>query len=71
MSRLILELPDKVAAALNEMSRAAQRPPEEIAREMVEKALAIERFDGIRQKLQDSLGDDAPQTDEEIFKQIS
>ena len=71
MSQLILQLPDKVAAALNEVSRAAQRPPEEIAREMVEKALAIQRFDAIRQKLQNSLGDDAPETDEEVFKQIS
>jgi hypothetical protein len=71
MSRLVLELPDDVATALGEVSRASHRSPEEVAAEMLKKALAVKRLEAIRQDIQSTLGDDAPQSDEEIFKQIS
>jgi hypothetical protein len=71
MTQLVLQLSDDLARALDDASRAAHRPPEDIAREMVEKALAVRRIDAVREEIQRSLGDDAPETDEEVFKQIS
>jgi hypothetical protein len=71
MSRLILDLPDDIAATLAQLSEQAHRLPEDLAREMLQRALAVERLDAIRRDIQRSLGDDAPPTDEDVFKQIS
>lgn len=71
MSQITLYLPDGLSAELDEASREANSRPEDVAREMVERALRVRRFDRVRRKIIDSLGPDAPQSDQDAFEQVS
>ena len=71
MGQLTLNLPSDVAAALAQESREANCGQEEIAVDLLKRALAIRRFRSARRSLLEALGDDAPESDEEIFKNIS
>ena len=71
MGRLTLNLPNDVAAALAEESRQSNRAPDELAVELLERALAIRKFRSARGAVIESLGDAAPASDDDVFKQIS
>jgi hypothetical protein len=70
MSRLTLELPEDVSAALDKASREVSKSPEDFAEDLLRRALAVREFQSLRASLLTSLGEDAP-SDEDIFKQIS
>jgi oligoendopeptidase F len=71
MSQIILNLPDKAAAELAEASRETNRNPEDVASELLQRALLLRRFDRAQEKISKSLRPDAPQSEEQAFDQIS
>jgi hypothetical protein len=71
MSVLTLNLPSDVSAALAEESREANRAQEEVALDLLQRALAIRRFRSVRASIIESLGDAAPDSEDEIFERIS
>jgi hypothetical protein len=71
MSQLTLNLPDDVARALADASRQSRRGEEEVALDLLKRALAVQRFRSIRESLLETLGDDAPQDDDDVLRQIS
>ncbi len=68
MSQLTLNLPDNVAADLVEASRQSNRAPDELAVELLKRALAVRRFKSARETIVESLGDRAPETDDDALK---
>jgi hypothetical protein len=68
MSQLTLNLPDKLAADLVEASRQSNRAPDELAVELLKRALAVRSFKSARDAIASSLGDRAPETDDDAFK---
>jgi hypothetical protein len=71
MSQLTLNLPDKIAAELAEASRRANCQPGDLALELVQRGLAVRRFKTAREGIQNSLGENAPKTDDEAFNLLS
>ena len=71
MSILTLQLPDDVSAELAAAGRAQHKTPEEIAGDLLRRALLARRFSALRETLIKSLGNDAPPDDETVFRQIS
>ena len=71
MGRITLNLPNDVAAALAEESRQAKRGEEDLAVDLLKRALAIRRFRAARNSVIEALGDDAPDSDDDVFKRIS
>ena len=71
MSQLTLNLPEKLAAELAEVSRQDQRAADELAIEFVKRGLAVRRFRAARDGILDSLGDRAPKNDEAAFDLFS
>jgi len=71
MNQITLNLPDDLAAELDKASREINSRPEDVAREMIERALRIRRFDRARQNIIGSLGPDAPRSEQEALEQIS
>ena len=71
MSQLTLTLSDEIASALSQIGRESNRPPEDVAREMVEKAVALKRLDQLRREVREGLNSNAPKTEDEAFEQIS
>src|SRR5438067_4895688 len=65
MSQLKLDLPSDVAAALAEESREANRGEQEVALDLLKRALAIRRFRAARKSVIEALGDDAPDSDDD------
>ncbi|HEX3355794.1 MAG TPA: hypothetical protein VHS31_02340 [Tepidisphaeraceae bacterium] len=70
MSQLTLNLSDKIAAELAEASRKANLSPGDLAMELLQRGLAVRRFRSAREAIINSLGDKAPDTDEEAFKML-
>ena len=68
MTQITLTIPDKIAADLEEASRQANRSPDELASELLRRGLAVRKFKQTRQAIIDSLGDRAPETDDDAFK---
>jgi len=71
MSRLTLNLPTDVAAALAQESREAKCGQEEFALDLLKRALSIRRFRATRKSVMDALGGAAPESEDDIFEQIS
>jgi hypothetical protein len=71
MSQLTLNLPAKLAAELTEASRKANRAPDDLALELVQRGLAVRGFRAAREAILDALGAQSPETDEEAFKLLS
>jgi hypothetical protein len=71
MSQLTLTLPDEVATVLAQIGRDSNRGPEDVAREMVERAVALNRLDELRREVRESLGPNSPKTENDVFEQIS
>lgn len=71
MSLITLNLPSEVSAALAEESRQANRAQEEIAVDLLQRALAVRRFRAARKSVIQALGDDGPDSEDDIFEQIS
>ena len=71
MSQITLTLSDDITSALSQIGRESNRKPEEVAREMLEKAVALKRLDQLRGEVRESLKPDAPKTEDETFEQIS
>jgi hypothetical protein len=71
MSRLNLNLPDDIAAVLAQESSKAGCTPEEMAVDLLKRALAFRRFRSVRKSLLEALGDDAPESDDDIFRRVS
>ena len=68
MSQITLNLPDRIAAELEEASRLANHTPDDLAIELLRRGLAARKFRATRQAIIDSLGERAPSTDEDAFK---
>ena len=51
MSQITLNLPDKAAAELAEASRETNRNPEDVASELLQRALLLRRFDRAKHRL--------------------
>jgi hypothetical protein len=71
MSVLTLNLPNDVSAALAEESRQSNRGQEEVALDLLQRALAIRRFRSARKTVIDALDEAAPDSEDDIFEQIS
>jgi|GEM_PF-5251415 len=71
MRLLTLNLPSEVSAALEEESREGNRVQEEVALDLLQRALAVRRFRAARNSVIQSLGKYGPDSDDEVFEQIS
>jgi len=71
MSSMTVQLPDELRAALEEIGRRQDRPAEEIAREIIEKALFLERFDQMRAEMQPFAQAAGFLSEEDIFRAVS
>jgi hypothetical protein len=71
VSNLIIAIPDSLRASLDEIGRQKDRPIEDVALEMLEKALFLERFRQLRQEFRPYAQKAGFQTDEDVFKAIS
>jgi hypothetical protein len=71
MSILTLNLPTEVSAALAEVCRQANRGQEEMALDLLQRALAIRPFRSVRQSVIATLGEGAPNSEDDILGQIS
>jgi hypothetical protein len=71
MSILTLNLPTEVSAALAEECRQANRGQEEMALDLLQRALAIRPFRSVRQSVIATLGEAAPNSEDDILGQIS
>jgi hypothetical protein len=71
MSRLTLDLPERLSAELAELGRLRKEPPESVAQDMLRRMVAMERFERLANKLQGSLSNDPPLTEEDALKSIS
>ena len=70
MSQITLNLPDDLVAELDKASRETNSRPEDAAREMVKRALRARRFDRARRNIIDSLGPDAPLSEQDALEQV-
>jgi len=70
MSEITLQLPDSLAADLQAASRESKCKPDDLAVDLLRRALAVRKFRAVRQAALESLGDDAPATDEDAFKMM-
>jgi len=64
MSILTLNLPTEVSAALAEECRQANRGVEEMALDLLRRALAVRRVRSVRQSVIATLGDAAPNSED-------
>ena len=71
MTRITLDIPDSLRTSLDELGRQKHLPVEELAREMLEKALILERFRQLRQELRPYAQAAGFNTDEDVFKAVS
>ena len=71
MSQITLNLPDSAAAELADVSREANRNPEDVASELLQRVLLIRRFDRAQDKVSGSLRADAPKSEDEAFEHLS
>jgi len=71
MSAFTVQLPDTLRAALDEVSRRQDRTAEEVARDMIEKALFLERFDQMRAQMQPFAQAAGFSAEEAIFRAVS
>jgi hypothetical protein len=71
MSQLTLNLPDKLASELAEASRQTNRSPDDLAVDLLRRALAVRRFKAARESVQNALGEGAPPSDDDAFKLLS
>lgn len=66
----MLNLPEKLAAELNAASRQMNRPLDEFAAELLQRALAVRRFRSAREAILNSLGNDAPKSDDDAIDML-
>jgi hypothetical protein len=71
MSLLTLNLPNEVSVALAEESRLENRGQEEVAVDLLKRALAVRGFRAARKSVIEALGDNGPDSEGGIFEQIS
>ena len=71
MTDLTIQIPDALRASLAEIGQRKHRPVEEVAREMLEKALWLERLRRLRQELRPYAQSAGFQTDDDVFKAVS
>ena len=71
MSNLTIQLPDSLRASLDEIGRRQHRPVEEVARQMIEKALFLDRLRQMRQELRPYAQAAGFNNDEDVFKAVS
>ncbi len=71
MSELTIQLPDSILASLDELSRQRRCTTEQVVRDMLEKALYLERLRQLRQELRPYARAAGFKTDEDVFKAIS
>jgi hypothetical protein len=71
MSRLSIELPDSAREELIQAGRETNRPPEQVAAELLNRLLLVRRFDRAAQDVSRALKPDAPKNEDEAFEQIS
>ncbi len=71
MTRITLELSDELGRSLDELSRRCHRPVDDLVRDLLRRALAVEQFQELRQRNLQRLGQDAPATDAQAFEQAS
>lgn len=71
MSQLTLQLPERLAAELAEASRESNRTPDELAVDLLRRAMAAWRFERLSDKVSKSLKPDAPKSEDEAFEQLS
>ncbi|HQY87779.1 MAG TPA: hypothetical protein PK402_03920 [Tepidisphaeraceae bacterium] len=71
VTQITLQLDEEIALELSKASREQGVEPETTARQMIERALRVRRFDRARSHVLKALGDEAPKTDNEAFERLS
>ena len=71
MGKMTIQLPDPLQARLEQISRTTGRPVEEVASEMVEKAMSLERLRELRRELRPYAEQAGFRTDEDVFRAVS
>ena len=71
MSTITLHLPDRVVSELARAGRETSRTPEAVAEEMIQRMIALKRFDRLRQEVRQTAGETPPATEEDILNEIS
>jgi len=71
MGKMTLQLPDPVQARLEQLSRDTGRPVEEVAQDMLEKAMFLERLRGVRRELRPYAEQAGFRGDDDVFRAVS
>ncbi len=71
MIRLTLDISDDLKQQLDDLSGRQHRRTEDLAREMLERNVAVARFRELRGRSLEALGPDASATDDDVFNKVS
>ena len=71
MKRITLELPDDLADDLSKAAVREASTEEAVAQDMLRRMVSLQRLEAIRRELRGSLRPEAPQSEDEIFEQIT
>jgi predicted transcriptional regulator len=71
MGKVTVEIPDDLQASLDAISRDRQRPTEDILRDMIERAVALDQFRKLRLELRPYAEAAGVKTDDDVFKAVS
>lgn len=71
MGTLTIRIDDKLEKELEHFAKVQHRSKSDVAREMLRKRLAVERFRELRRKAMPNAGAAGYLTDEDVFRDIS
>ncbi len=71
MSQITLQLPDSVASELARVGKETNRTKEAVAEEMIQRMVALRKFDSLREDVRRGFGDQPPTTEDDILNGIS
>ena len=71
MGKMTIQLPDPVQARLEQLSRESGRSVEELAQDMLEKAVRLERMRELRRELRPYAEQAGFHTDDDVFRAVS
>lgn len=71
MNALTLQLSDTLAREIEEVGRLTNRAPEVVAQDMLQRMVALRRFETVRQDVLRVIDPKDAMTEQEIFERIS